>query len=150
MGETDFAKNRDSAIFCIAVLCKMSGLHLSYEQIYHNFFKGNRKYHLNDLCKGIKEMKLDAKIISNKLEKIKASGFPVIAETSENEFFLILKRDQQDANKYLIHNYGDNRAAYIDTGENTKPIQNFISVTPSEKQKEKIAILAFHGFSRLR
>ena len=73
MTETELTKNRDSAIFCLLMSGRMHGRHLSYEQLYHNFFKENRKYDGSYLCKTIKNIKLNVKIINTKLDKIKNS-----------------------------------------------------------------------------
>lgn len=137
MEEIEFVRNRDSAIFCILILSRMNGMQLSYEQVYHNFFKENKKYNHNNLCKVIKDIKLNARIVDIKLEKIKNSAFPLVVESSENEFFIILKRDQQDNHRYLIQKYGENRAEYRNIEEDADLIYKFISVMPTEKHVEE-------------
>lgn len=139
-------KNRDSAIFCLLMSGRMHGRHLSYEQLYHNFFKENRKYDGSYLCKTIKNIKLNVKIINTKLDKIKNSVFPLIAETGAGEFFLILKRDQEESHKYLVQKYGDNRATSVTIQENSDLLAKFISVRAAEKQTREDNAFGFSWF----
>ena len=88
----------------------------------------------------------NVKIINTKLDKIKNSVFPLIAETGTGEFFLILKRDQEESHKYLVQKYGDNRATSVTIQENSDLLAKFISVRAAEKQTREDNAFGFSWF----
>ena len=138
--------NKNSALFCVGIMGRIRNISLSSEQLNHNFFSTDKTYSSFDVCRILKEIGFDARIIKKPLNKIKNTIFPLIAETQEGEFFLVIKRDDQDTNKYLIQRYGESRSTTIDLSQGSIHFANLISAIKSEPQEELYSNFGFSWF----
>ncbi len=77
---------------------------------------------------------------------IKSSRFPLVAETTDGEFILIIKRDSQGENKYLIQRYGQSRSQVVDFSQSPLYFINMVSVNKYESRENIYTSFGFSWF----
>lgn len=104
--------DRQSALFCTAVITSLHGNPLDGEQLRHQFADTNRELQPADLARILNEAGCRATPVSRKLEKIRGEAFPLVARDRNGAYLVLAKRsDKGDA--YLVQRQGEERAAWL-------------------------------------
>lgn len=97
---TDSANGLDTGLICLTMLARFHHIALSAEQIVHEFSALNRVMSLQELLLAARKVKLKAKVVQTKFDRLVHTPLPAIAIDKQGLFFIIARLEQ---NKVLIH-----------------------------------------------
>lgn len=106
--------NRDSGISCLIMLAAYYGIPANEENIKHTYNLSDRKSDIQDILLIAKTLKLKAKHVRMKAQKLAQMTLPAIIKTKDSDFAILLKIQEE---KFLIARHDERSPKILDIRE---------------------------------